>query len=96
MLETREGIWTDAKNNRYRISQMSDEYIRNCIVFIQRRIDLLDNVEWNCNQIEDEKQALQDKSAILATSVAGGRQVCAPNLPDARQHYVSIPQEYYG
>lgn len=35
-----EYFWEDAKGNAYDISEMSDEYVLNCITFLQRKVTI--------------------------------------------------------
>lgn len=49
-------IWTDASGTEHKVSEMSDDYVRNCLVFCQRRIQILREVNDTYDSADVQEQ----------------------------------------
>lgn len=63
--------WTDGRGVTHNVSQMSDDYVRNCIVFCQRRIQILREVDedFDSEDIQEQMSNLQDSVEELVAEM---------------------------
>lgn len=56
--------WTDGRGRNHDITKMSNDYVINCIGFLQRRIQLLNEVEYDTQGYALEKEIAQYQQNI--------------------------------
>jgi len=68
---SKKSVWTDGQNVTHNVSEMSDDYVRNCIVFCQRRVQILREVNdtYESADIQEQVSGLEESVETLVAEM---------------------------
>ena len=68
---SKKSVWTDGRGVTHDVSKMSDDYVRNCIVYCQRRIQILREVNdtYESTDIQEQMTNLEQSVEELVAEM---------------------------
>lgn len=67
--------WEDGYGIRHEVDKMSNDYVMNCICFLQKRRERLDRVEFDVKSINDEINACAQSIEMFADELERREQI---------------------